>query len=204
MAAVLLGIWFMHVAALMSPGANVLLVSQLAASDRGRSAFFAALGVTAGALVWASSAVLGVHALFTALPTLRLVLQIAGAAYLLYLAVKLWRSNGGALDAANRSTTALQAFRMGLLTNVTNPKSALFFASIFAASFPADPPFSLQVAAVGMIVANAFCWHVLLAWGFSRPQVRAAYSRQRRKADRVASVVVGALGLRLLSLTLRP
>jgi threonine efflux protein len=52
-------IWLLHVAALLSPGANVLLVSQLAASDRGQSAVFAALGVTLGAFAWATLAVLG-------------------------------------------------------------------------------------------------------------------------------------------------
>ena len=85
----LIGIWFLHVAALLSPGANVLLVSQLAASDRARSAAFAALGVTVGACMWASCAVLGVNALFQAFPGLRLALQIAGGLYLLYVASRL-------------------------------------------------------------------------------------------------------------------
>ena len=49
-------IWILHVAAMMSPGPNVLLVSQLAASDRARSAVFAALGVTCGAALWAPRA----------------------------------------------------------------------------------------------------------------------------------------------------
>src|SRR5450830_1597718 len=88
----LITIWILHVAALATPGANVLLVSQLAASDRAQSAVFAALGVTLGALVWASSAVLGVHAIFQAFPGLRLALQIAGGVYLLVVASRLWRS----------------------------------------------------------------------------------------------------------------
>ena len=51
MLSILMTIWFLHVAAMVSPGPNFLLVSQLAASDRGRSAGFAALGVTLGALL---------------------------------------------------------------------------------------------------------------------------------------------------------
>src|SRR6476661_1940737 len=61
-------IWILHVAAMVSPGPNVLLVSQLAASDRARSAVFAALGVTSGAAVWATCAVLGVNIVFVAFP----------------------------------------------------------------------------------------------------------------------------------------
>jgi len=199
----LIGIWFLHVAALLSPGANVLLVSQLAASDRARSAAFAALGVTVGACIWASCAVLGVNAFFQAFPGLRLALQIAGGLYLLYVASRLWRSNSTFLNGRATSVSSLAAFRLGFLTNITNPKSALFFGSVFAASFPPEPSSLLQASAVTMVVANALCWHILLAYLFSRERVRVAYSRTRNAANRIASVVVGALGLGLLVASLR-
>lgn len=203
MLSILLAIWFLHVAAMMSPGANVLLVSQLAASDRARSAVFAALGVTAGAAIWALCAVLGVNAVFQVFPGLRLVLQVAGGLYLLYVASRLWRSGGLALGDGAPAVSSAAAFRLGFLTNVTNPKSALFFSSVFAASFPAAPSVALQTAAVVMIVLNALCWHMLLAYLFSRQRVRTAYSRTRNVANRVASVAVGALGLGLLTATVR-
>lgn len=60
------------------------------------------------------------------------------------------------------SVSAPTAFRLGFLTNITNPKSALF-GSVFAASFPASPSILLQASAVVMIVLNALCWHTLLA-----------------------------------------
>lgn len=198
MLATLATIWFLHVAAMASPGANVLLVSQLAASDHGRTAMFAAIGVTLGALVWATLAVLGVHAVFQALPGFRLVLQVAGGLYLLYLASRLWRSQAPELTGRAARLSRVAAFRAGVLTNITNPKSALFFGSVFAASFPAAPSLALQVSAVAMIVLNALCWHLLLAWLFSRPGVRAAYGRVRTTANRVAGVAVGTLGLGLL------
>lgn len=203
MLSTLIGIWFLHVAALLSPGANVLLVSQLAASDRARSAAFAALGVTVGTCVWASCAVLGVNALFQAFPELRLALQIAGGLYLLYVASRLWRSNSTSLNGRVTSVSPLIAFRLGLLTNITNPKSALFFGSVFAASFPPEPSSLLQASAVTMVVINALCWHLLLAYLFSRERVRSAYSRTRNAANCIASVVVGALGLGLLVASLR-
>jgi len=106
-------IWILHVAAMMSPGPNVLLVSQLAASDRARSAVFAALGVSCGAALWATCAVLGVHVVFVAFPGLRLAFQIAGGAYLLYLGIRLWRSNGAALDGRVSSVSSWAAFRRG-------------------------------------------------------------------------------------------
>jgi threonine efflux protein len=203
MLSTLIGIWFLHVGALISPGANVILVSQLAASDRTRSAAFAALGVTVGATIWATCAVLGVHAFFQAFPQLRLALQIAGGLYLLYVASRLWRSNGALLNGHAQSVSAFAAFRLGFLTNITNPKSALFFGSVFAAAFPPEPTLTLQISAVVMVVINALCWHLLLAWLFSRAQVRTAYARTRNVANRVASAIVGALGLTLLLASVR-
>lgn len=199
----LLTIWLLHVAALLSPGANVLLVSQLAASDRARNAQFAAIGVTAGAGLWALCAVLGVNAVFQAFPGLRLALQVAGGLYLLYVASRLWRSGGLALDGRAAAMSRLAAFRLGFLTNITNPKAALFFGSIFATSFPAAPSPQLQAAAVAMVLFNALCWHSLLAYLFSRERVRLAYARMRRTANRIASAAVGTLGLGLLLASLR-
>jgi len=196
-------IWILHVAAMMTPGPNVLLVSQLAASDRARSAVLAAVGVTCGAGLWATCAVLGVNVVFVAFPELRLALQVAGGAYLLYLAIRLWRSDSAALVDQASSVSSWAAFRRGFLTNITNPKVALFFGSIFATSFPAAPSPILQASAVAMVVLNALCWHTLVAYLFSRRPVRAAYSRMRGVANRIASVVVGALGLNLLVASVR-
>lgn len=196
-------IWILHTAAMMSPGANVLLVSQLAASDRARSAAFAAVGVACGATLWATCAVLGVNVVFVAFPGLRLALQVAGGVYLLYVAILLWRSNGAALVGRASSVSAWAAFRRGFLTNITNPKVALFFGSIFATSFPAAPSPILQVSVVAMVMVNALWWHTLLAYLFSRETVRAAYSHTRRVANRIASVIMGVLGLHLLVASLR-
>ena len=63
MATTFVSIWFILVAAMLSPGANVL-ITQPAASDRTRSAAFGALGMTVGAGIWATSAVLGINVLF--------------------------------------------------------------------------------------------------------------------------------------------
>jgi threonine efflux protein len=203
MLSTLAAIWLLHVAALVTPGANVLLVSQLAAADRTRSAVFAALGVTVGAAMWSSAAVLGVHALFEAFPTFRVALQIAGALYLLYIASRLWRAPAGPAGDETRTTPPGAAFRLGLLTHATNPKSALFFGSIFSASFPAQTSPLLMASAVAMVIVNALVWHVLLAWLFSRSRVRAAYARRRRALNRVAGSVAGALGLGLLLASVR-
>jgi threonine efflux protein len=144
-----------------------------------------------------------VNVVFQVFPELRLALQVAGGLYLIYVASRLWRLRGPEMNGSAPAISRAAAFRLGLLTNVTNPKSALFFGSVFAASFPSAPTPLLQVSAVVMIVLNALLWHMLLAYLFSRPQVRAVYARTRTRANRIASGAMGLLGLGLLRASFR-
>jgi threonine/homoserine/homoserine lactone efflux protein len=189
---------------MVSPGPNVLLVSQLAASAGRRSAWLAGLGVAFGAGVWASCAVLGLHALFLAFPRVRLALQLAGALYLLYIASRLWRSSGASSGTQGPPRTSpWVAFRMGALTNLTNPKAALFFGSVFATSFPAQPSAALQLGAVAVVVCSAIGWYTLLSFVFSRSGVVQRYARVSALIGRVAAACFGAIGISLLYGTVR-
>ena len=188
----------LHWVVLVTPGANVLLVAQLAAAGHRRSACYAAIGITTVALTWAAMAILGVNAVFAAHPQLRLGLQAVGGAYLCYVAFRLWRSGASASNQQREPLAAGAAFRLGFLTNILNPKSALFFGSVFATALPQAPSPLLLASAVALVFINALVWHMLLAVGFSHPRVQDAYARQRQRLGRIAGVVVGVIGLRLL------
>lgn len=202
MLSILLAIALLHWVVLVTPGANVLVVSSLAANGSRTSACFAALGVTAVAVIWSTLAVLGVHAIFEAHPYLRLGLQVAGAGYLLHVAIRLWRAGIKKQEETSMELTPIAAFRLGFLTNIMNPKSALFFGSIFATALPPHPTASLLVSVVLLVLVNALSWHLFLAIAFSHPRVQAFYARQRTLFGRVASLLIGAFGLRLVVLTL--
>jgi threonine/homoserine/homoserine lactone efflux protein len=197
MLSTLLTVWLLHVAALVTPGANVLLVSHLAADGDRRGAMHAAVGVSVGAVVWSSAAVLGVGALFAKAPVLRLSLQGAGAAYLMYVAARLWRVPPPSREGIARFSR-YQTFRAGLLTNLSNPKAALFFASIFSSALPSHPRGALLAASIGLVFANALGWHLLLAFLFSRPTVKNGYAVRRAVLTRVAAMIIGAFGFALL------
>lgn len=183
---------------LLTPGANVVLVSQLAASGDRRAALAAATGITVVAAIWATLAVLGINALMVAVPTVSLGIQMAGGLYLLYVASRLMRSATRTQSDARNLLSTNAAFRLGLLTNILNPKTALFFGSMFAAALPASAP-PLQLAAVvGLVVVNALAWHVLLALTFSQERARRTYARLQSLLNRVAGALVGLFGLRML------
>ena len=207
--AMLVAVGLVHWLIMITPGPNVLLVSHSAASGQRRAAFWAAIGISAAAMFWAGVAMLGVNALFAAQPGIRLGVQVAGGLYLCYLARRMWASSAPT-PAGNASSTAEAlpmtdgaALRMGLVTNLLNPKSAVMFSSLFAAALPSQLPIHQQAAVLVMVLCNAVLWHIFLAGAFSRPRVQAVYARQRRWLGRLASVSLGIFGARLLWISAR-
>jgi threonine efflux protein len=198
MGSTLLAIALLHWVALITPGPNTLVVSNLAANDSRRTAVCAAIGITVVAGMWSTLAALGINAIFGAHQTLRTIVQAAGGCYLLYLGLRFWRSSAGSSGISQRQLSPFAAFRLGFLTNVMNPKSVLFFGSVFATALPINPSAILVTSSIALVIANAFVWHVVLALAFSHRRVQAAYARSRIAIGRAAGVLIGAFGLRLL------
>jgi len=194
----LLAISLLHWIALITPGPNVLVVSNLAANGSRRAAVCAALGVTVVAGIWSSLAVLGVGAIFAAHYYLRIAVQIAGGWYLLYVGVRFWLTGAAHSEDAPIQLSSFAAFRLGFLTNFMNPRSVLFFSSVLATGLPAKPSALLLVLAVILVIFNAFVWHMTLALAFSHRRVQAAYARSRTVIGRIAGVSIGVFGVRLL------
>jgi threonine/homoserine/homoserine lactone efflux protein len=205
MTTTLLAVGLVHWMLLLIPGPNMFLVSHLAAGGQRRAAWLASLGISMVACWWALLAMLGVQALFLAMPGIRLGVQVVGGLYLLLLALRFWQS-GAAPQAAGQVTQAMgawAAWRMGLITNLLNPKSAMVFSSLFVAALPAQLPVALQAAVLAMVFCNAMVWHLFLAVVLSQPRAQAAYARHRQWLARGAGACLGYFGGRLLWNTAR-
>jgi threonine/homoserine/homoserine lactone efflux protein len=116
-----------------TPGPDMLLVASRSVSQ-GRSAGFASLaGILVGTYCHALVAAFGLSQLFVAVPMAYNVVRFAGAAYLAYLAWKTIRSKGTALspDASLNRYPVSRIFQQGLITNLLNPKVALFVLALF-------------------------------------------------------------------------
>lgn len=194
----------LHWVALVTPGVNFVLILQLAAGSPRSVSLSAAAGITTVTFLWALLAILGMGAAFSAHPALRQAFQIAGGVYLCYVAWKLWRSPAAVATEVRAVTTSRRAaFRMGFITNVFNPKTALFFGSVFATALPPSPGPAVLAGAVLLCWFNAVAWHVFLALAFSHGRIQSAYQRGRTVFNRGAASLVGAFGLRLLATTLQ-
>ena len=119
----------------VAPGPDNLFVLLQSAMYGARAGIFVTLGLCVGVFIQTMLAAFGVAAVVAASPTLLMIIQLAGAAYLLYLAWGAWRapvgnSDGQAADKYPR-LTYFQLWRRGILMNITNPKVLIFFLAFF-------------------------------------------------------------------------
>jgi threonine/homoserine/homoserine lactone efflux protein len=128
-----------------TPGVDFVLTVGRTLQGGLRAGFAAAAGITAGCVVHALAAAFGLAALLALHPQAFVAIQWAGAAYLVWLGVQMLRSawQGGAATQAATAPAARSVwadFRTGLLTNVLNPKVALFFLAFLPPFVPAASP----------------------------------------------------------------
>ena len=116
-----------------TPGPDMLLIASRSVSQGKASGFATLAGIQGGTYCHALAAALGLSQLFLVVPVAYDVVRYAGAAYLLYLAWQAFRSSGAILTpvAGGRRYPIGVVFRQGLLTNLLNPKMALFVLALF-------------------------------------------------------------------------
>ncbi|MCA0405816.1 MAG: LysE family translocator [Proteobacteria bacterium] len=117
--------------AVLSPGPGVASIVARTLSRGPRGAGAAILGFVAGDLTWLLAAVSGLALIAKAYAPLFRLIQYAGAAYLLYVAVQMWRAKPEALSAADTpAESGFSAFLSSYLLTLGNPKTMVFFVSI--------------------------------------------------------------------------
>jgi threonine/homoserine/homoserine lactone efflux protein len=161
----------------------------------------AALGMGAGGALFGIAALAGLQAVLLAVPGLYLALRLAGGAYLVYLGVRLWVAAKREVPAVGSDpppATASSSFRLALLTQLSNPKTALVYAGVFASLLPADPSWGLMLALPPLVFAVEAGWYSVVAIALSARGPQAAYLRSKKAVDRIAGGAMAALGLRLL------
>ncbi|MEX0284421.1 MAG: LysE family translocator [Paracoccaceae bacterium] len=184
-------------AAIASPGPSLLYLVRTTLVHGRATGFAAAAGLGVMAALWTLAALLGLDVLFRLFPWAFGVMKTAGAAYLLWLAYKMWRSADDPIGEAH-APSSRSAFVGGLLINLANPKSVLFAAAVILVIFPNG----LTPTDKGLIFLNHLAVELtvqpLIALAMSTAPLRVGYLKAKPVLDRIAAGVLGLLGLRLL------
>ncbi|ARN22869.1 LysE family translocator [Piscinibacter gummiphilus] len=206
--AALLGIAMTLSVGTMSPGPSFVMVARTAVSASRADGVAAALGMGVGGVLFAIAALLGLNGLLQAVPSLYVALKVAGGAYLAYLGWRIWRGAGTALSMFAEGPVAgvswRRSFLYGLSTQVSNPKTAIVYASVFAAFMPVAPTLGFDLAVCASVFAIEAGWYGIVAVVLSSARPRGVYLRAKSAIDRLAGGVMVLLGLRLVTSAARP
>lgn len=191
-----------HLLAVISPGPDFAIVVKQSI-ERGRhAAVWTSVGIGSGILLHISYSLLGLALFLSRSALLFTMIRFAGGGYLLFLGLGSLRAARGPAAvgtlAAIPPSSALHAWRLGLMTNALNPKATLFFLAIFTAVVTPTTPLAWQLAYGLWMIGATMAWFSLVAYGFTQAKVRERFLRFGHWFQRATGLVLIALGLRLL------
>ncbi|MEH2525234.1 threonine/homoserine/homoserine lactone efflux protein [Bradyrhizobium sp. AZCC 2176] len=158
--------------------------------------------------MFGAAALLGLQSVLLAVPALYAGLRILGGLYLYYLGFLIFRSARQPLAAigadGGRSSGPFRAFWLGLTTQISNPKAAIVYASVFAAFLPASLSLGFAAALLAAVFLVETAWYALVAVLFSSAGPQRAYLSYKSWIDRAAGAVMLGLGLKLVTSAAKP
>ncbi len=198
--AAFLAAWALHFVAAASPGPAVLMTARVGVTEGFRSGVWLAVGIGLGAVVWAAAALFGLALLFKTAPALLWGYKIAGGLFLIWIAWQMWSHARDPLTSATEdqpTRSIWSAFRLGLVTQMSNPKPAVFFGAVFVGTVPPGTSLPWIAALLVMVFANEFLCNIVVARAFSFERTQAAYTRMKTGIDRTFGGILALLGVKI-------
>ena len=188
------------IALALTPGPDMAFTLATAASRGPRAGLGAVAGICTGGLVWTIAAAGGLAALIAASDHALTAVRYAGAAYLIWLGWKTFRSLDAPIEAEGAGSAA-RAFRRVLVTNLLNPKIGLFFLALLPQFTNAElGPVWLQMLTLGLVffaIGGVVLTVIVFAAGAAQQQLKSSRI-SRRVLNGIAATAFGGLGLRLI------
>jgi threonine/homoserine/homoserine lactone efflux protein len=197
---------FLAISALIAiaPGPDTAIATRNALVGGRRAGLLTLAGIALGLSVWTLATGAGVAALLRASEPAFVALKVVGAAYLVFLGVQaIWAAlrrngNGRARATAHRSIAPRVAFRQGLVTNLGNPKIAVFFTSFLPQFTPTHhASFAALVLLGALFCAIGLTWLTLYVVAIARVGDFLRRPGPRRVLDGVTGIVLVGFGVRL-------
>ncbi|QDY69238.1 LysE family translocator [Qingshengfaniella alkalisoli] len=186
--------------AAISPGPAVLMSAKTGLTEGFRTGASLACGIGTGAVIWAMAALFGLAMVFEVAPALLTALKILGAGYLMWMAYGMWRhaSEPMLMDTDIRPPrSAASAFRLGLFTQLANPKPAVMFSAIFIGAVDPGTPWPVFAALLAVVFLNEFGWNTFVARLFSLERTRRGYVSLKTLIDRCFGGMLALLGIKI-------
>jgi threonine/homoserine/homoserine lactone efflux protein len=179
----------------MIPGQGVAMVLRQSIIGGPKAAFLSSIGNCLGILIWSVSSAIGLSAIFTRSDTAYSILKWSGVIFLMFISGQTFlslRQEFGRFDLESTETTSTWAsFRLGLITNLTNAKAAVYAVAFIPAFIPKETSLGFGIIVLGTVWALiSITWNIGLIW-----TVQKSTSYIQRPTVRRALTAVSAIGI---------
>ena len=179
----------------MIPGQGVAMVLRQSIIGGPKAAFLSSLGNCLGILIWSASSAIGLSAIFTRSDTAYSILKWSGVLFLTFISGQTFlslRKEFGKFDFEDYAvTSAWASFRLGLITNLTNAKAAVYAVAFIPAFIPKDTSLGFGIIMLGTIWALiSIIWNIGLIW-----TVKKSSAYVQKPVVRRALTAISALGI---------
>jgi RhtB (resistance to homoserine/threonine) family protein len=192
---------FLAIAVLLivMPGPDTAMVTKNAIVGGRRSGVLAAVGVSVGLIIWTTAAALGIAAVLRASAVAFDALKFAGALYLAWIGIQMLRSRGTPTESpSGRPESGVRALRQGVLSDLSNPKIAIFFTSLLPQFVQGTGPAFVPLLFLGILFALlTLAWLAAYAFAVGHASGYLRRPSVRRWLDRVTGVVLIGFSFRL-------
>ena len=187
---------------LISPGPNFFVVVQTTLRWGRLAGFLTGVGAATGDTLYAAGGLFGVAQLIEKGGETMMAVRLLGGLYLVWIGARmllLTSDSPACADTGSRlPNSPMRHFVRGLATDLSNPKTILFFASIFAVEVHSETPRAVRLAMLIGIVITSLAWRFFLSVIFSTPAARDVYRHVHLYVERAFGVALCFFGMRLV------
>ncbi len=183
-------ICLLHFVAQLSPGPDILLIAKSAASTARQNALKVIAGISAGMVVWVILTLVGFTLLIDQFPWIQQVLMVLGGVFLAKMGwamlkggVHSFKNRHQTDDDTNGQVQAKNYFMLGLWTNLSNPKTLIYFSSVFSLALSSSASDYLKAQLAVIIPLQTFITFTLLMLLISQPKIKILYQRSGSYID---------------------
>jgi RhtB (resistance to homoserine/threonine) family protein len=182
------------------PGSDFLIVTRTSIYNGRLAGLYMSLGMCLSVCIHASYSIAGLAVVIANSAWLFSTIKYLGAAYLIYMAWQLLTTHELLNKDQNNSTrqmSPLIALRLGFTCNILNPKTSIFFLSIFTQVVSIDTPLIMQVSYGLIIMLAHFIWYSGVSLVLSHPSILPRFNRQKQKIDKGAGIILIIIAINL-------
>ncbi|MBA6290133.1 LysE family translocator [Colwellia sp. MB3u-4] len=184
----------------MLPGADFVLVTRTSIYNGRLAGLYMSLGMCLSVCIHASYSIAGLVVVIASSAWLFSAIKYLGAAYLIYIAWQLLTTPEPLHNDQKHQTADISAFialRRGFTCNILNPKTSIFFLSIFTQVVSVDTPLIMQISYGLIIMLAHFIWYSGVALLLSHTSILPRFNRQKQKIDKVAGFILMLIAIKL-------